>query len=73
MDLENGVSPDPAITAEVINDSKVLFEDRPHSLSPLTKEIYERKKGTSLAGAYQGASHWGWGGSRLTDIADLDQ
>ena len=58
----------PAITAEVVSDSKVVFEGRQWSLSPLTKELKERDGTVSKSSAFQGALYWSWDDTRLVDI-----
>ncbi|MBX3311743.1 MAG: DUF262 domain-containing protein [Microbacteriaceae bacterium] len=58
----------PALTAQVLSDSKVLFEDKEWSLSPLTRELKQREGDSNKSGAYQGALHWSWDDTRLVDL-----
>lgn len=60
--------PNPMITAEVVSDSQVLFEDERWHLSPLTKELKARDGTVSPSAAYQGAMYWAWDGTRLTEL-----
>lgn len=59
---------DPRLTAVVVSDSKVLFEGREWSLSPLTRELKERDGAVSKASAFQGAAYWTWDETRLVDL-----
>jgi len=58
----------PMIIAEVISDSKVRFEGKEWSLSPLTRELKERDGTVSKSSAFQGAMYWSWDGTRLVDL-----
>lgn len=58
----------PAITAEVVSGSKVLFEGQEWNLSPLTRELKEREGVANKSSAYQGAMYWSWDDNRLTDL-----
>lgn len=60
---------DPSITAQVVSDSKVFFEGREWSLSPLTRELKNRDGTGNRSGSYQGAQHWAWDGVKLVDLA----
>jgi len=60
--------PNKTITAVVVSDSKVEFEGREWSLSPLTRELRRREGKLSDSGSYQGAYYWGWGDERLVDV-----
>ena len=59
---------DPSITARVVSDKEVDFEGKRWKLSPLTREIYTRKGTVSKSGAYQGAQHWEYEGTKLIDM-----
>lgn len=59
---------DPTIEAKVVSDSKVEFEGKKWSLSPLTKEIQMRRGAVNLSGAYQGGLYWKWRGDKLIDV-----
>lgn len=58
----------PNLTAVVLSDSKVLFEDEEWNLSPLTKELKKREGAVSKSSAYQGAMYWTWDDTRLVDL-----
>lgn len=59
----------PSITAEVISDSKVLFEGEEWSLGPLTKLLKERSGAKiSKTSNFHGASNWSWDGVKLIDL-----
>jgi len=49
---------DDNITAEVIDDKKIKFEDKIWKLSPLTREIETRKNRRNRSGAYWGVEKW---------------
>lgn len=61
---------DPTITAKVVNDREVEFEGKQWKLSPLTREIMERKGLANTSGAYQGAQYWEYDGEKLADISE---
>ena len=59
----------PLITAEVVSDSRVLFEGKEWALGPLTKELKERSGvQVSKTSNFHGASYWSWDGTRLVDL-----
>lgn len=58
----------PTITAIVASDSKVQFEGKEWSLSPLTRELKERDGTVSKSSAFQGAMYWSWDDTRLVDL-----
>ena len=59
----------PAITAEVISDSKVLFEGQEWALGPLTKHLKQRSGAkVSKTSNFHGASNWSWDGVKLVDL-----
>lgn len=60
--------PNPVLVAEVVSDSKVLFEGKEWSLSPLTRELKERDGTVSKSSAFQGAQYWSWDDTRLVDL-----
>lgn len=60
--------PNPTISAQVVSDSKVLFEGKEWSLSPLTRELKERDGAVSKSSAFQGALYWSWDDTRLVDL-----
>ncbi|WP_137843743.1 DUF262 domain-containing protein [Microbacterium sp. 2FI] len=60
--------PNPSIVAQVVSDSKVLFEGKEWSLSPLTRELKERDGAVSKSSQFQGALYWSWDGTRLVDL-----
>jgi uncharacterized protein with ParB-like and HNH nuclease domain len=59
---------DPSITAYVSNDREVEFEGKTWKLSPLTREIEERKGTVSESRAYQGCQYWEYDGTKLSDL-----
>ena len=61
---------DKNITAKVINEREVEYDNRIFKLSPLTRKIYEEKNKRNKSGAYQGASHWQYKGKKLKDLPD---
>ncbi|KAB2581488.1 hypothetical protein BS297_30570 [Rhodococcus erythropolis] len=59
----------PAITAQVISDSKVLFEGEEWALGPLTKLLKQRSGAkVSKTSNFHGASNWSWDGIKLVDL-----
>lgn len=62
---------DRSITAIVAGNRQVLFEGSLWYLSPLTREIYERKGSVSQSGSYQGPAFFEFNGIKLTDISNL--
>lgn len=59
----------PVLTAEVVSDSKVMFEGTEWSLGPLTKVLKERSGAkVSKSSNFHGASNWSWDGIRLIDL-----
>lgn len=59
----------PVMVAEVISDSKVLFEGSEWSLGPLTKVLKERGGAkVSKTSNFHGASNWSWDGTKLIDL-----
>lgn len=61
---------DENITAKVIGDKEVLFEEKTCRLSPLTREIETRKNRRSKSGAYRGANYWKYQGKTLKDLIE---
>ena len=59
---------DKSIVAKVVNDKEVSFEGKLWKLSPLTREIKERRGERSPSGSYQGSIHWEYKGSRIFDL-----
>ncbi|GAB3488142.1 DUF262 domain-containing protein [Flexivirga lutea] len=58
----------PTITAEVVSNSKVKFEGKEWSLSPLTRELKEREGIVSKSSVFQGAMYWSWDETKLVDL-----
>jgi uncharacterized protein with ParB-like and HNH nuclease domain len=59
----------PDITAQVISDSKVLFENEEWALGPLAKVLKERSGvKVSKTNSFHGSSDWSWDGTRLVDL-----
>jgi len=60
--------PNPKMTAVVVSDSKVLFEGKEWSLSPLTRELKQRDGQISPASQFHGPTYWSWDDTRLIDL-----
>ena len=58
---------DDSITAEVLGDKEVKFENKVWRLSPLTCEIETRKKRRNKSGAYWGVDKWKYQGRTLLE------
>jgi len=58
---------DGNITAEVIGNKEVKFEDKVWRLSPLTREIETRKNRRNRSGAYWGVNMWKYQGRTLEE------
>jgi hypothetical protein len=59
----------PVITAQVVSDSKVVFEGKEWALGPLTHLVKERSGAKiSKTSNFHGASNWSWDGVRLIDL-----
>lgn len=58
----------PTITAQVISDSKVLFEGKEWSLGPLTGRLKQQSGKVSKTSNFHGASNWSWDGTKLTEL-----
>lgn len=56
---------DDSITADVIGEKEVKFEDKRWRLSPLTREIETRKGRCTKSGAYWGIDKWKYQGKTL--------
>jgi len=59
---------EPSIEAVVVDDKEVSFENKTLKLSPLTREIENRKNRLNNSGSYQGAQFWEFQGIKLSDI-----
>lgn len=59
---------DVSIIAVVANNRQVLFEEKLWHLSPLVKELYERRNEGTPSGAYQGPLYFIYNGKKLTDL-----
>lgn len=68
IDLEISFVDDPSIRVRVVGDKEVEFEGKKWKLSPLTKEIQERRGKVNASGSYSGAQYWEFDGIRLSDI-----
>ena len=62
---------DRAITARVVSDKEVLFEEKRWKLSTLTRELETRRGTLRPSRSYSGASSWSYNGYKLTDIMDM--
>ena len=63
---------DKEITAKVVGEREVEYDEQIWKLSPLTYKIYEQKGKLTKSGAYQGAAHWQYKGERLRDLPDIN-
>lgn len=61
---------DDNITAEVISDKEIKFENKVWRLSPLTREIETRKNRRNRSGAYWGVNMWKYQGRTLEEWMD---
>jgi len=59
---------DESITAIVAGRKHVLFENYKWKLSPLARELYERMGIANDSGAYQGAAHFTYKGTKLIKL-----
>lgn len=59
----------PTMVAQVVSDSRVLFEGEEWALGPLTKALKERSGAKiSKTSNFHGASNWSWDGVKLVDL-----
>ncbi len=49
---------------------EVEYDGEVYKLSPLTREIFQKKGKCSASGAYQGAVYWMFNGKKLKDLED---
>jgi len=56
------------ITAKVISDKELLFEENRYRLSPLTRLCMERLGTVNRSGAYWGVDKWGYQNKSLYDL-----
>lgn len=63
---------DKEITAKVVGEREVEYDEQTWKLSPLTYKIYEQKGELNPSGAYQGAAYWQYKGKRLRDLPDVN-
>ncbi len=61
---------DNSIVAKVVGEREVEYNGEIRKLSPLTREIYEKKGKLNQSGAYQGAAHWMYKSKILKDIPE---
>lgn len=59
---------DKSIVATVVNDKEVSFEGKLWRLSPLTREIKERRGELTPSGSYQGSIFWEYKGIKIFDL-----
>jgi hypothetical protein len=59
---------DPKITAVVASNRQVLFEEKLWYLSPLTRELYDRRSEGTPSGSFQGPLYFLYNNKRLIDI-----
>ena len=61
---------DDSIVAKVVGEREVEYNGEIRKLSPLTREIYEKKGKLNQSGAYQGAAYWMYKSKILKDIPE---
>ena len=61
---------DNSIVAKVVGEREVEYNGEIRKLSPLTREIYEKKGKLNQSGTYQGAAYWKYRGKILKDIPE---
>ena len=61
---------DDSIVAKVVGEREVEYNGEIRKLSPLTREIYERKGKLNQSGTYQGAAYWKYKSKILKDIPE---
>jgi Protein of unknown function DUF262/Protein of unknown function (DUF1524) len=59
---------DPQVTAVVVSNSKVIFEQKEWSLTSLTRELRRRAGEENSSSAYQGAYYWAWDETKLVNL-----
>ncbi len=59
---------DPSISAHVVSDKEVEFEERRWKLSTLTRELQRRRGELSHSGSYRGSYYWDYKGMRLSEL-----
>lgn len=60
--------PNPQISAKVVDNKKVEFEGKVWKLSPLTRELQERRAMLNKSGCYSGPEWWEFNGRKLSDL-----
>ena len=72
--LKNGdvivFAQDKSISATVAGEREVEYDGEVYKLSPLTREIFQKKGKRNASGAYQGAAYWLFNGKKLKDLED---
>ena len=63
---------DKTITATVVGEREVECNGGVYKLSPLTREIFQKKGQANASGAYQGAAYWMFEGRKLKDLKDKE-
>lgn len=61
---------DDSIVVKVVGEREVEYNGEIRKLSPLTREIYERKGKLNQSGTYQGAAYWKYKSKILKDIPE---
>ncbi len=62
---------DQEIVAKVVGEREVEYQGQIWKLSPLAYKIYEQRGELTPAGAYQGARHFAYQGTRLVNLPDI--
>ncbi len=61
---------DNSITAKVVSEREVEYDNQIWKLSPLTYKVFENMNKLNKSGAYQGANYWQYNGVKLKDLPD---
>jgi hypothetical protein len=64
---------DKDITAKVVGEREVEYDEQVWKLSPLAYKLYEQRGELTPSGAYQGANYFLFNGKKLKDLPDITQ
>lgn len=62
---------DESITAKVVGEREVEYDNQIWKLSPLVYKLYEQRGELTASGAYAGADYFKYKGKRLRDLPDI--
>ncbi|MBI2436226.1 MAG: GIY-YIG nuclease family protein [Candidatus Magasanikbacteria bacterium] len=62
---------DKNVLAKVVGEREVEYEGQVWKLSPLTYKLYEQRGKLNNCGAYAGADHFTYRGTKLRDLSDI--